>query len=105
MLLDCREQDEFDTARIASAPARADERTAGAVGELEVEKARRIVVYCHHGGRSTPCRQLAPPPGASGKPRACPAASTSGHKRSTPPCRDTEDSHTTRSTIAMPQRL
>ena len=52
LLLDCREQDEFDTARIDGATLVPMSELAARVGELADHKARDVVVYCHHGGRS-----------------------------------------------------
>ncbi len=52
LLLDCREPNEYETARIAEATLLPMSELAERVGELEPHKGRRIVVHCHHGGRS-----------------------------------------------------
>lgn len=52
LLLDCREQDEFETARIQGATLVPMSELATRVGELDAHKTRDVVVYCHHGGRS-----------------------------------------------------
>lgn len=52
MLLDCREPDEVATARIAGSTHIPMREIAGRVAELESGREGRIVVHCHHGGRS-----------------------------------------------------
>jgi rhodanese-related sulfurtransferase len=52
LLLDCREPDEHRTAHIAQATLLPMSQLAERVGELEPHRQRRIVVHCHHGGRS-----------------------------------------------------
>lgn len=49
-LLDVREQDEFDTARIEGSILIPLQQVPQRLGELE--KDAKIVVHCHHGGRS-----------------------------------------------------
>ncbi len=52
LLLDCREQDEFDLVRIEGACLLPMSELAERVSELESRRGEEIVVYCHHGGRS-----------------------------------------------------
>lgn len=52
VLLDVREQDEYATARIEGAVLLPMSELAERVGELEAYRQRRLVVHCHHGGRS-----------------------------------------------------
>lgn len=52
LLLDCREEDEYAVARIPQAKLLPMSQLAQRVGELHAERQRRIVVHCHHGGRS-----------------------------------------------------
>jgi rhodanese-related sulfurtransferase len=52
LLLDCREPDEFAAARIDGATLLPLGQLPERVGELEPYRAGRIVVHCHHGGRS-----------------------------------------------------
>ncbi|MEZ6063257.1 MAG: rhodanese-like domain-containing protein [Planctomycetaceae bacterium] len=52
LLLDCREQAEFDRVAIDGAVLLPMSEIHGRVSELEEHKAAEIVVYCHHGGRS-----------------------------------------------------
>ena len=52
LLLDCREPDEHALVRIAGAELLPLGSLAERVGQLEPHRQRRIVVYCHHGGRS-----------------------------------------------------
>jgi rhodanese-related sulfurtransferase len=52
LFLDCRENDEYQTARIAGARLLPMSELTQRVGELAGEQGRRIVVHCHHGGRS-----------------------------------------------------
>jgi rhodanese-related sulfurtransferase len=49
-LLDCREPDEYATARIDGSTLIPMREMAARLGELD--KQSRIVVHCHHGGRS-----------------------------------------------------
>ena len=51
-LLDCREPLEFQTARIEGAPLIPMREIPARISELEPQKTGRIVVHCHHGGRS-----------------------------------------------------
>lgn len=52
LLLDCREQDEYELARIAAATLLPMSQLGQRMGELSRHQSRRIVVHCHHGGRS-----------------------------------------------------
>ena len=51
-LLDCREPDEVATAKISGSTHIPMREIPGRLAELEPQKAGRIVVHCHHGGRS-----------------------------------------------------
>lgn len=52
LLVDCREQSEWDTARIDGAILLPMSELGQRVGELAPHKAAEIIVHCHHGGRS-----------------------------------------------------
>jgi rhodanese-related sulfurtransferase len=52
VLLDCREPAEVATARIAGSTHIPMRDIPGRIGELEANRQGRIVVHCHHGGRS-----------------------------------------------------
>ena len=52
LLLDCREPVEHATVHIAAAKLMPMSGLAERVGELEANRNGRIVVHCHHGGRS-----------------------------------------------------
>ena len=52
LLLDCREQNEFDMVRLDGATLLPMSEIQQRAGELEEHRNRRVVVYCHHGGRS-----------------------------------------------------
>jgi len=52
LLLDCREPDEFSFARIPNSKLIPMKLIPGRVQELEAMRDKRIVVHCHHGGRS-----------------------------------------------------
>ncbi|MFO0906020.1 MAG: rhodanese-like domain-containing protein [Pirellulales bacterium] len=52
LLLDCREQPEYQTAKIAGAVLTPMSEIQQRLGELDAHRQRRIVVHCHHGGRS-----------------------------------------------------
>ncbi len=52
LLLDCRETDEYELVRIEGSTLLPMSELAVRVGELREHIDRRIVVYCHHGGRS-----------------------------------------------------
>ena len=51
-LLDCREPDEVAAARIEGSMHIPMREIPSRLTELEPQKAERIVVHCHHGGRS-----------------------------------------------------
>jgi rhodanese-related sulfurtransferase len=52
LLLDCREQDEFDLVHIEGAHFIPMSQIQTRLSELQPHQQRRIVVHCHHGGRS-----------------------------------------------------
>jgi rhodanese-related sulfurtransferase len=52
LLLDCRENDEYATSKIAAAKLLPMSEITDRLGELEPHRACRIIVHCHHGGRS-----------------------------------------------------
>lgn len=52
LFLDCREQSEYDTARISGTTLIPMSELAQRVTELEPYRNSPIVVHCHHGGRS-----------------------------------------------------
>ena len=52
LLLDCREQNEFDFVRIEGSTLLPMSEIQQRVAELAEHRDRRIVVHCHHGGRS-----------------------------------------------------
>lgn len=52
LLVDCREQQEYDLVAIAGSQLLPMSELMTRVGELEPHKQRPIVVHCHHGGRS-----------------------------------------------------
>ena len=52
VLLDCREQDEYETARIDGSMLIPMSELVERVTELEPLSEKHIVVHCHHGGRS-----------------------------------------------------
>ncbi|MEM9826495.1 MAG: rhodanese-like domain-containing protein [Planctomycetota bacterium] len=52
VLLDCRGEDEHQTASIDAAMLLPMQELPDRVGELESHRDRHIVVHCHHGGRS-----------------------------------------------------
>ena len=52
ILLDCREPQEVATAKIAGSMHIPMKQIPGRLADLEPHKVGRIVVHCHHGGRS-----------------------------------------------------
>lgn len=52
LLLDCREQDEYEIVRIDGALLAPMSELAERIVDLEPHRSRHIIVYCHHGGRS-----------------------------------------------------
>lgn len=52
LLVDCREPDEHDLVRIAGAKLLPMNETPQRLAELAPYRDKRIVVHCHHGGRS-----------------------------------------------------
>ena len=51
-LLDCREVDEWNVARIAGAVLIPMGEIPGRLAELRSHQQEHVVVHCHHGGRS-----------------------------------------------------
>lgn len=52
VFVDCRETDEYELVRIEGAKLLPISELAARVDELAPHKDQRIVVHCHHGGRS-----------------------------------------------------
>ena len=52
LLLDCREHDEYALVRIEGSHHLPMGETPARLAELEAHREGRIVVHCHHGGRS-----------------------------------------------------
>ena len=52
LFIDCREPDEHATVHIKQATLLPMSELANRVGELSPHREGRIVVHCHHGGRS-----------------------------------------------------
>lgn len=52
LLIDCREPDEHALVRIEGAKLIPMRETPGRLAEIEPHRGQRIVVHCHHGGRS-----------------------------------------------------
>jgi rhodanese-related sulfurtransferase len=52
VLIDCREPDEWATAKIEAATLIPMSEMQARVGELEPYRGQEIIVHCHHGGRS-----------------------------------------------------
>ena len=52
LLLDCREADEHKLVHIAAARLVPMSGITGQIAELEPHRGQRVVVHCHHGGRS-----------------------------------------------------
>ncbi len=52
LLVDCREQKEFEIARIAGSQLIPMQEITARVSELEPYRDKRVVVHCHHGGRN-----------------------------------------------------
>lgn len=52
LLLDCREQNEWDQVHIEGGQLLPMSELADRASELDDRKSDEIVVYCHHGGRS-----------------------------------------------------
>ena len=57
LLLDVREQDEYQTAHIAGATLLPMSEIVSRAAELAPHQGRRVVVHCHHGGRSAQVAQ------------------------------------------------
>jgi rhodanese-related sulfurtransferase len=58
LLVDCREQDEWDLVRIPGATLLPMSQLAGRIVEIEPHKDRQVVIHCHHGGRSLQVAQF-----------------------------------------------
>ena len=52
LLIDCREQDEYALVHIEGSKLIPMNETPTRLAELESHRESRIVVHCHHGGRS-----------------------------------------------------
>lgn len=52
LLLDCREEQEYAVAKITEAQLLPMSQLVARSGELDEHQSRRVVVHCHHGGRS-----------------------------------------------------
>ena len=52
LLIDCREPDEHETCRIEGSVLIPMRELPDRIAELEAHREQRIVVHCHHGGRS-----------------------------------------------------
>ena len=52
VLIDCREADEYATAKIEDAKLIPMSEIQQRLAELEPHRAQRVVIHCHHGGRS-----------------------------------------------------
>ena len=52
LFLDCREQSEYDTARISGTTLIPMSQLPQRIAELEPYRDSTIIVHCHHGGRS-----------------------------------------------------
>ena len=52
VLIDCREQDEYDTVKIDRAKLIPMSELKSRVGELSDVGSKPVIVHCHHGGRS-----------------------------------------------------
>jgi rhodanese-related sulfurtransferase len=51
-LIDCREQSEWETARIEGAVLMPMSQWMQSIDQLSAFEGKRVVVHCHHGGRS-----------------------------------------------------
>lgn len=52
VFLDCREQSEYDTVKIEGASLLPMSEIQTRVSEIEEHKKSKVVIHCHHGGRS-----------------------------------------------------
>ena len=52
LFVDCREPDEYETARIEGATLLPTSEMQERIEELTPHREKTIVVHCHHGGRS-----------------------------------------------------
>jgi rhodanese-related sulfurtransferase len=51
-MIDCREQSEWETARIEGAVLMPMSQWMQSIDQLTAFEGKRVVVHCHHGGRS-----------------------------------------------------
>lgn len=58
LLLDVREQDEYDATRIDGSVLIPMSELSDRIAELEPSKDDHIIVHCHHGGRSLQVTQM-----------------------------------------------
>lgn len=58
VLIDCREQDEYEFVRLDGAKHIPMGEISGRLDELKAHRDERIVVYCHLGGRSSMVTQF-----------------------------------------------
>ncbi len=52
LLLDCREEDEYETVHIEGSKLMPMSEIVRKVGQIDEHREKPVVVYCHHGGRS-----------------------------------------------------
>ena len=52
LLVDCREQEEYDLVHIVGAKLLPMSQLLARVAELDPYRKHRVIVHCHHGGRS-----------------------------------------------------
>jgi rhodanese-related sulfurtransferase len=52
LLLDCRQPEEYATAKISGAVLIPMSELPQRLAELDEHRTRRVIVHCHHGGRS-----------------------------------------------------
>jgi rhodanese-related sulfurtransferase len=52
VLLDCRQPNEYEVARIAGATLLPMTELRARVAEIEAMRGKQVIVHCHHGGRS-----------------------------------------------------
>lgn len=52
LLIDCREPEEYEIVHIAQAKLIPMRETPNRLEEIEPWRSKRVVVHCHHGGRS-----------------------------------------------------
>lgn len=52
LLIDCREPEEYELVHLDGAKLIPMRETPNRLGEIESYREKRVVVHCHHGGRS-----------------------------------------------------